>query len=67
MAADIQAGSAEAGLALRVFPFVHADGFEAQLGTPYGGDIAAGSSAYDSYIKRRLVHVSGQNKIRIRG
>jgi hypothetical protein len=52
-ATHIQAGPAQAGLALRVFPFIYANGIEAQLGAPYGCYIPAGAGAYDSYIKSR--------------
>ena len=51
-AADIQAGPAQAGLALRVFPLIYTDRIEPQLGAAYCRHIAAGAGAYYRYIKR---------------
>src|SRR5690242_8289832 len=51
-ATDIEAGAAQAGLALRILPFVYTDRIEPQLAAANRRDVAAWASAYYRYIKR---------------
>ena len=50
-AADVEAGAAEAGLALPVLPVVDADGLEAELRGADGGDVAARAGADDGDVE----------------
>ena len=55
-AAHVQAGAAQAGLALAVLPVVDADGLEAELRGADGGGVAARAGADDCDVEL-LCHV----------